>query len=231
MVTVVLLGGVNIFGGRGSLVGVILALFVIGGLRNALGLIDVSGRRTKHRCRSITGVLGPGTEYRPTYPIRHIPQAAGRGKCKASIKEGTVKKLFQTLGPAFLVFVLLVLAGCGGSSSTGSGTTTSGGGNKLNIVFLPKAINNPYFDTAANGGKQAAGDLNGSFNQVGPSTASAADQVTFINNLTAQHVSAIVVSADDPTALAPALKQAMAQGIKVVSYDSDVERGRPYYLL
>ena len=41
--TVVLLGGVNIFGGRGSLVGVILALFVIGGLRNALGLIDVSG--------------------------------------------------------------------------------------------------------------------------------------------------------------------------------------------
>ncbi len=50
------------------------------------------------------------------------------------------------------------------------------------------------------------------------------DQVTFINNLTAQHVSAIVVSANDPTALAPALKQAMAQGIKVVSYDSDVEQ-------
>ena len=135
-----------------------------------------------------------------------------------------MKKLFLTLGSSFLIFAVLLLAACGG----GSGTTTSGGGssssgNKLNIVFLPKAINNPYFDTAANGGKQAAKELNGSFNQVGPSTASAADQVTFINNLTAQHVSAIVVSANDPTALAPALKQAMAQGIKVVSYDSDVE--------
>ncbi len=43
VITVVLLGGVNIFGGRGTLVGVILSLFVIGALRNALGLADVSG--------------------------------------------------------------------------------------------------------------------------------------------------------------------------------------------
>src|SRR5205807_4974112 len=76
--------------------------------------------------------------------------------------------------------------------------------------------------TAATGGKNAAGELKGSFKQVGPSTASASDQVTWINTLTQQHVSAIAVSANDPTALAPALKQAMAQGIKVVSYDSDV---------
>lgn len=43
VITIVLLGGVNIFGGRGTLVGVILSLFVIGILRNALGLADVSG--------------------------------------------------------------------------------------------------------------------------------------------------------------------------------------------
>jgi rhamnose transport system substrate-binding protein len=132
-----------------------------------------------------------------------------------------VKKLFQTLGAGFWVFVLLLLAACGGGTSTGTGGTPSSGSN-LNIVFLPKAINNPYFDTAASGGKKAANELNGSFKQVGPSTASASEQVTWINNLTTQHVSAIVVSANDPNALAPALKQAMAQGIKVVSYDSDV---------
>ena len=40
--------------------------------------------------------------------------------------------------------------------------------------------------------------------------------------MTAQHVGAIVVSANDPNALSPALKQAMQQGIKVISYDSDV---------
>jgi rhamnose transport system substrate-binding protein len=136
------------------------------------------------------------------------------------VKEETVKKLFQTLGPGFLVFVLLLLAGCGGGTTTGTATPSSG--SNLNIVFLPKAINNPYFDTAASGGTRAAKELKGSFKQVGPSTASASEQVTWINNLTTQHVSAIVVSANDPNALAPSLKQAMAQGIKVVSYDSDV---------
>lgn len=136
-----------------------------------------------------------------------------------------MKKLFQTLGSGLLVCMLLLLAACGSTSTTGNsgGGSTSSSSSKLNIVFLPKAINNPYFDTAASGGQQAAKELGGSFKQVGPSTASAADQVTWINNLTTQHVSAIVVSANDPNALAPALKQAMAQGIKVVSYDSDVE--------
>lgn len=43
VVTIVLLGGVNIFGGRGTLIGVILSLFVIGAVRNALGLANISG--------------------------------------------------------------------------------------------------------------------------------------------------------------------------------------------
>jgi rhamnose transport system substrate-binding protein len=123
-----------------------------------------------------------------------------------------------------------VLASCGssgasGSSSSGGNSSSSGSGgssSSLNVAFLPKAVNNPYFDTAATGGKTAATELKGTFKQVGPSTASASDQVTWINTLTEQHSSAIVVSANDPNALAPALKQAMSQGIKVVSYDSDV---------
>lgn len=43
VVTVVLLGGVNIFGGRGSLVGVVLAIFIIAVLQNVLGLLNISG--------------------------------------------------------------------------------------------------------------------------------------------------------------------------------------------
>jgi rhamnose transport system substrate-binding protein len=143
-----------------------------------------------------------------------------QSKCKG--KEKTVKKLFQTLGPGFLVFILLLLAACGGTASTGGSTPTSGTGSNLNIVFLPKAINNPYFDTAASGGQLAATALSGQFKQVGPSSANAAAQVPFITSLTQQHVGAIVISGDDPNAVAPSLKQAMAQGIKVVSFDADV---------
>jgi rhamnose transport system permease protein len=43
VVTAVLLGGVSIFGGRGTLIGVVLSLCLIGSLRNLLGLEDVGG--------------------------------------------------------------------------------------------------------------------------------------------------------------------------------------------
>jgi rhamnose transport system permease protein len=43
VITIVLLGGVNIFGGRGTLIGVILSLFIIGALRNALSFASISG--------------------------------------------------------------------------------------------------------------------------------------------------------------------------------------------
>jgi rhamnose transport system substrate-binding protein len=110
---------------------------------------------------------------------------------------------------------VLILAACGSGTSTTSA--------QLNVAFLPKQVNNPYFDTAAAGGQKAATELKGKFSQVGPSSANAAAQVPYIQTLTQQHVSAICISGDDPEAVAPALKQAMAAGIKVVSYDADVD--------
>jgi len=115
-----------------------------------------------------------------------------------------------------LAAAAVLLAACGGSG--GGGGSSSGGG--VNVAFLPKQVNNPYFDTAASGGQEAAKELGGQFKQVGPSEASGSAQVPYIQTLTQQHVGAIVVSADDPDAIAPALKQAMQKGIKVVGYDS-----------
>jgi len=91
-----------------------------------------------------------------------------------------------------------------------------------NVAFLPKDVENPYFVTAAGGAQEAADEIGGEFQQVGPAAASASEQVTYIQTLTQQGVDAIVVSANDPDALAPSLQEAMAQGISVVSYDSDV---------
>jgi rhamnose transport system substrate-binding protein len=123
-----------------------------------------------------------------------------------------------------VVALALGVAACGGddNSSGGGGSAASSSDKKLDIAFLPKAVNNPYFDTAAKGGQKAADALGGTFKQVGPSEANAAQQVPFINTLTQQKVSAIAVSANDPNALVPGLKRAMQSGVKVVTYDSDV---------
>jgi rhamnose transport system substrate-binding protein len=104
----------------------------------------------------------------------------------------------------------------------GASPAAGGGGEELDIAFLPKDVVNNYFVTAAGGAEEAAAELGGQFQQVGPESPNAAEQVTFIETLTQQEVSAIVVSANDPDALAPALREAMEQGIDVVSYDSDV---------
>jgi rhamnose transport system permease protein len=61
VVTVVLLGGINIFGGRGTLLGPLLAIFIVAVLRNALGLADISGdiQNIAIGLLLILSVLGP----------------------------------------------------------------------------------------------------------------------------------------------------------------------------
>jgi rhamnose transport system substrate-binding protein len=90
----------------------------------------------------------------------------------------------------------------------------------MNATMIPKQINNPYFDVAYKGAQKAATDLGGTVTQVGPSAADATQQVPFIQTATTQGASAIIISADDATAVAPALQAAMGSGIKVVGYDS-----------
>ncbi|GGL12826.1 rhamnose ABC transporter substrate-binding protein [Deinococcus radiotolerans] len=94
----------------------------------------------------------------------------------------------------------------------------------ITIAFLPKQVNNPYFTTAWKGGQAAIKEFAGVGKQVGPSDAGASSQVSYINTLLAQRQKAIVVSASDANALVPYLKRAMGQGVKVVTYDSDVAK-------
>lgn len=122
------------------------------------------------------------------------------------------------------VALALILAGCS-SSATPAPTAAPTAAAIGNVVMIPKQVNNPYFDVAFKGAQQAATDLGGNVSQVGPSAADATQQIPFIQTATTQKASAILVSADDATAIAPALQAAMAAGIKVVGYDSSPAKG------
>ncbi|HET8843809.1 MAG TPA: ABC transporter permease [Ktedonobacteraceae bacterium] len=82
VVTVVLLGGVNIFGGRGSLLGVILAIFIIGLLQNVLGLLNISGdiQSLALGLLLIISVLGPNLARRIQVVIARRRPAVGSSK-------------------------------------------------------------------------------------------------------------------------------------------------------
>src|SRR5262245_8410584 len=105
------------------------------------------------------------------------------------------------------------------SAAPASAPASAAAGGGTSVTFIPKQINNPYFDAAKQGADMAAQELGGTVTQVGPSSATEA-QASFIQDATTQGVKAIAISANDPNAVAPALKAAMDAGIKVVGYDS-----------
>jgi rhamnose transport system substrate-binding protein len=109
-------------------------------------------------------------------------------------------------------------SGSGASPGAGTGTIKEG----LKIAFLPKQVNNPYFDTSDNkGGKLAVEEFKGTYSETGPSEASPSAQVSYINTLSQQQTDVIVVSANDKDAICGALTEAKSAGAKVVTYDSD----------
>jgi rhamnose transport system substrate-binding protein len=92
----------------------------------------------------------------------------------------------------------------------------------VTVGLLPKLDTDPYFQVAKTGAEEAMAEIGGKVIQQAPSQASAEAQIEFINNLVAQKVEVIAIAGNDANAVAPALKRAAKQGVRVISYDSDV---------
>ena len=103
----------------------------------------------------------------------------------------------------------------------------------VKIALLVKNLGNGFFDAAAKGANEAAKELgNVDVIYTGPEKATPEGQIDIINQLVAQGVNAIAVSANDADALVPALKKAMERGVTVISFDSGVSKdGRQMNLL
>ena len=158
------------------------------------------------------------------------------------MSEGGNALIWQRSGrfAALLAGAAIVVAACGTTASSSAPSAASAepsapasseaspsgsaAGGATSVTFIPKQINNPYFDAAKEGADKAATELGGSVTQVGPSAATEA-QASYIQDATTQGVSAIAISANDPNAVVPALQAAKAAGIKVVGYDSSPAAG------
>ncbi len=90
------------------------------------------------------------------------------------------------------------------------------------IGLIPKFTSDPYFVAADEGAQEAAKELGYTVEFNGPVDANVATQSDIIDKFVRRRVTAIAVSANDPTALAPALKRARDAGIKTLTWDADV---------
>ena len=134
---------------------------------------------------------------------------------------------------AVAIMASMSLAACSGSSdsadkdtaASGSSATASDGSYDVSdatITQIPKQLNNPFSDVMLGGGTNAAEELGFADAQiVGPLEASSSSQVSFINAEVQAGTNVLVIAANDPDAVCPALKDAREAGTKVVTFDSD----------
>ncbi len=100
----------------------------------------------------------------------------------------------------------------------------------VKIAMLPKFKGENYFDACKVGAQEGIDELNKDAKVVeflydGPSQDQATNQkqVDILEGWIAQQVNVIIVSPNDPVAIAPTLKKAMEKGIKVLTFDADAQ--------
>jgi ABC-type sugar transport system substrate-binding protein len=129
---------------------------------------------------------------------------------------------FRVVRVALLMALVLVVASCGVGQQPSQGG--GGGGGPKKICMMPKLVGIPYFNASEKGAKEAAEEIGVELVYDGPTEAKAALQSQMIEQWIQQQCGAISVAANDPDALAPAMKKAEDAGIKTSAWDADVAK-------
>jgi ABC-type sugar transport system substrate-binding protein len=99
-------------------------------------------------------------------------------------------------------------------------------GAPITVALLPKKKGIAYFTSCSLGAEAAAKELgNVKLIYDGPTDGSPEKAAAMIEKWTLKGVDVIAVSPNDPNVLAPAMKAAMAKGIKVITWDADGSEG------
>ena len=131
-----------------------------------------------------------------------------------------MKKL---LAMAAVLMLSISLIGCNAITIDGEDETigTETKGNNGGIGFSVSTLNNPFFVSLSKGAEKAAEEA-GEKLIVLDAGDDAAKQTSDIEDLTSKNISVLIVNPVDSDAIAPAVKDAISKGIKVISVDRGV---------
>lgn len=244
-ITAVVLGGASVAGGRGTVVGTLLGLFILAVLQNGLQLAALPSELVG----VLTGVVLVGALAADRFrDIRSARSSSESGQEPSLSHPNTGSPSLEVPVKNTQVAVLcsailagaLIVAGTNAwlfSALTNSGpaaTTASAGpatGRPLVIAMMPKAKGDPYFASCRIGAEEAAAELGIELIWDGPTGLDAARQNELVESWITRQVDAIAVSVENRASISTVLRKARERGIAVITWDADAEPdARDYFV-
>ena len=126
-------------------------------------------------------------------------------------------KIKKILALMVIGTMLVTMGGCNAITIDGEENVREGSSGNV-IGFSVSTLNNPFFVTLTEGARKAATENNVELVVVDAGD-DAAKQTSDIEDLVSRNVGVLIVNPVDSDAVAPAVKSAMSQGIKVIAVD------------
>ena len=128
-----------------------------------------------------------------------------------------IKKILALMAAGTM---LMTMGGCNAITIDGEENVREGSSGNV-IGFSVSTLNNPFFVTLTEGARKAATENNVELVVVDAGD-DAAKQTSDIEDLVSRNVGVLIVNPVDSDVVAPAVKSAMSQGIKVIAVDRGV---------
>ena len=132
-------------------------------------------------------------------------------------------KKFNSIKLIALAFMMLFVAACSSNEEDAGKGDKKKDAKDIEVVFIPKMTGNAFFESGNDGAQEMAKKEGFKVKYDGAPEGTVANQVQIINSAVNSGADAIAISSVSSDGLNQALKKALDAGVKVVTWDSDVD--------
>jgi rhamnose transport system permease protein len=222
-ITAVLLGGASVAGGRGTIHGTLIGLFILAVLQNGLQLAALPSELAG----VLTGAVLISAIVVDRLRARPQPTIIAQAEEEVPVTNAQVGVLCGAVLAGSLIVagtnVWLIRSLAVGAPDSPGTTAAADLARRPVIAMMPKAKGDPYFVSARKGAEEAAAQLGVDLIWDGPTSLDAARQNDLVESWITRQVDAIAVSVQNPASISTVLRKARGRGIKVLTWDADAE--------
>ena len=229
IIVAAVIGGTSLFGGRGSIFGVLMGAALMQVLRNGLVLLGFPAywQEAAMGAMILLAILMDYWRQEQTFPWGGEKYRKSAEQAEKSFLSPLRRQRGLSTLAILVALVLISVLAWQIVVHSSLGVAEQQNQQTLTIAWIPKALDNPVFELGRQGAVQKAAELSTSgpvqvkVLYVGSVSSEAVEQIRVMDDVIASGVDAIAISCIDPTACIDPINKAVAAGIPVMTWDSD----------